>query len=167
MFIILPHVCFFIIGMTSREHKKQPFIETSTTKSYSSVVISSTRVGRITPALFTIMCTVPNVLTVNSTIFTTSSSQETSPLQLIAWPPDAVISSVTSLTLSTVTSFKTTLIPFCANVLEIRAPMPRPAPVIIATLPSTDSIFITKSCPSKRLFRQIQPDIYHLSAQKT
>src|SRR4051812_41792520 len=111
----------------------------------SSVMFTSTRSRRM-PALLTSTCRSPNASTAALTRrWPPSQSATLSPLA-IASPPIALISSTTccagvaSLPLPSLApprSLTTTLAPSDANSSACSRPMPRPAPVMIATRPSS------------------------------
>src|SRR5674476_1460716 len=70
----------------------------------------------------------------------TCASSDTSTVTAVAAPPAATISVVTDSALSGTTSATTTLAPSVAKRIAATRPMPLPAPVITATLPSSRPI---------------------------
>ena len=107
-----------------------------TTKSNSSSVISSMGVGRRTQGLFTNILTVWNLLSVLEIISSTYAGSDTSPISEITSLLKRDMSVVVFVTVSSSRSFRTTQAQFLAIVCSIARPMPRPAPVTMATFPS-------------------------------
>lgn len=103
-------------------------------KSQSFSVVSTKGFMRTTPALFTRMSICLNSCRVFLTSFSTSDFLETSHLMGIAWPFCLVISLHTFWQPLRLMSETTTLAPSLASSMAIAAPMPRWAPVTMATL---------------------------------
>src|SRR5664280_2471695 len=70
----------------------------------------------------------------------TCASSDTSTVTAVAAPPAATISVVTDSASAATTSATTTLAPSAAKRIAVTRPMPLPAPVITATLPSSRPI---------------------------
>src|SRR2546423_6201026 len=111
----------------------------------SSVMLTSTRSRRM-PALFTKTCRSPNASMAALTSCCPPSQSATLSALAIASPPMALISSTTCWagvrsspvpSMAPPRSLTTTLAPSWANKSACSRPMPRPAPVMMATRPSS------------------------------
>src|SRR5438445_1781551 len=121
----------------------------SIVRSQSSSVVSSTGFVNITPALLTRMSTRPKRSSVARTSPLTSALEETSARTERASPPSCLIESTTACaSRSLPTQLTVTFAPSEAKRSAIAFPIPRDAPVTIATLPS--SLFSLTSAPSLR-----------------
>ena len=126
-----------------RVRLKVPFRCTAITSSNSCSLMETSMRSRRIPALLTTTWRSPNVETAWSTIALAPSNELTLSVLATAWPPAAVISSTTDWaaemsapepSTAPPRSLTTTLAPSEANRRACSRPMPRPAPVITATL---------------------------------
>src|SRR5580658_5777714 len=126
-----------------RVRLKVPFRCTAMTSSNSCSLIDTSMRLRRMPALLTTTCRSPKVETAWSTIAFAPSNELTLSVLATACPPAAVISSTTDCaaemsapepSTAPPKSLTTTLAPREANKRACSRPMPRPAPVMIATL---------------------------------
>src|SRR5713226_3337733 len=138
----LPLPCSTITGITCRQHKNGPFrsrfMVWSQTEGSTSVTGLSSR--REPPAQFSSTSTWPKASLACCTICLTLSSSVTSVCTKRASAPAS--RAVASPSVASI-SATTTLAPSATNSLADARPMPEPAPVITATLPTSRFI-----CPS-------------------
>jgi hypothetical protein len=106
-------------------------------RSRKPALVSRNGRGIVPPALFTTTSTRPNSPVAAATISSTASLSFTSVGSTSASRPNPRTSAATSSSCSLVRAASTTLAPASAKVRAIAAPMPRPAPVTIATFPSS------------------------------
>ena len=120
-------------GMAYLMPRKTPRRFTATRRSNTSSSVSSSGWWASIPALLNTTSSRPNVSTAAANIAFTSAACETSARTAIAsWPISAAADSWCPLT-----SAQTTLAPSAANSSAEARPMPDPAPVTTATLPSS------------------------------
>jgi hypothetical protein len=124
------------------QQKNMLFRLTLICRSHSSSEVSKRDKGELIPALFINMSTFPYVERLFSITFSTSFWLVTSALIEIAFVPIFITSSTTLSAFSRSISTMTQSAPCLANSRVIARPMPRPAPVIIATLLSKFMTFI-------------------------
>src|SRR6202167_3084913 len=126
-----------------RVRLKVPFRCTAITSSNSCSLMDTSIRSRRMPALLTTTWRSPNAETAWSTIAFAPSNELTLSVLATAWPPAAVISSTTDCaaemsapepSTAPPRSLTTTLAPREANKRACSRPIPRPAPVMIATL---------------------------------
>src|SRR5215471_970467 len=86
------------------------------------------------------MSSLPNSRTAVCAIFSGKSGAVTLPTQAVATPPAALIELTTPSTVSPSRSLTTTWAPCSAKKVATARPMPRPEPVTIADLPSSNFI---------------------------
>ena len=128
---------FFIIGRaTARVKRNVPFRLTFSTASQSASLMRMRRPSFVMPALFTRMSTVPNASMTRFTHASTSALSATLQPSARAVEPAASTRSTVSRHQSSWRSTTATLAPASASFFAICWPMPRPAPVTMATLPS-------------------------------
>ncbi len=140
-------------GSTSRESWNGASTCTANISAYRFGVKSSTLVKYVTAALFTRMSGAPSWLTVSATRCSRSASFDRSAGIAAAVPPSALICSTVSLIVparvelpgSTVRAATATAAPSAANRRAISAPIPRLAPVTMATRPSSMPIRILRA----------------------
>src|SRR5438309_10921125 len=106
---------------------------TSSTKFHTSSVIVWNILSRVMPALLIRMSSLPNPSTAPATSAAAPWGCTALSRLSAALPPSAVISATTASAGSGSTSLTTTEAPSAANSLAVAAPIPRPAPVTIAT----------------------------------
>src|SRR3989441_6837585 len=131
-----------------RHMLKVPLRCTAITASQSSSAMLKIIRSRRMPALLTTMLSLPKVSIAHSTIRLAALKSATLSPLAIAWPPRFLISATTSCAGVAVAwpvpskwaprSFTTILAPCCAMRSACSRPMPRPEPVMIATLPSSN-----------------------------
>src|SRR5271170_4810738 len=124
---------------TARLIRNAPRKCTPSTVSQSSSVILNSRLSRITPALLTSTVGAPSSLATRSTATSTWSRWLTSAPTATARPPASAISF--TVPAHPASSRTPTAIPSAASLRAVAAPMPRAAPVTIATVCVTE-------CPS-------------------
>src|SRR5882762_5974786 len=112
------------------------------TSAKSAAAISTSAARRRTAAELTRMSTPPCSRAAAATSRSTSASLETSPLTALAWPPDLAMASTTSASGSGRRPKTTTRAPSLAKRMAAARPIPVPAPVTIATLPSSVAIVV-------------------------
>src|SRR4030095_3202330 len=88
------------------------------------------------------MSSLPNSRTAVCAIFSGKSGAVTLPTQAVATPPDALIELTTPSAVSPSRSLTTTCAPCSANSVATARPIPRPEPVTIADLPSSNFILV-------------------------
>src|SRR6266550_5580578 len=149
MEMIRPRRCSRMRRVACRVQLKVPFRWTAMTASHSSSVMLKIMRSRRMPALFTRMSIAPNSLTAVSTMRSAAGKSATLSALATALPPRARIASTTSSatrreaprpSTSAPRSFTTTAAPSAASSSAIARPMPRPAPVTTAALPSSRPI---------------------------
>src|ERR1700730_2491303 len=106
---------------------------TSRTKFQMSSVIVWNILSRVMPALLTRMSSLPKPSTAPATSAAAPSMATALSRLSAAVPPSAVISATTASAGSGAAAFTTTEAPSAANSLAVAAPIPRPAPVTMAT----------------------------------
>src|SRR5579872_1120067 len=106
---------------------------TSRTKLNVAASIVWNILSRVMPALFTRMSRRPKPSTARAISAAAPAGSTALSALTRAWPPAAVISSTTSVAGAGSTSLTTTCAPSAANSFAVAAPIPRPAPVTIAT----------------------------------
>src|SRR5213593_995533 len=131
-----------------RHMLKVPFRCTATTASQSSSAMLKIIRSRRMPALLTTMSSLPKVSSAHWTMRLAALKSATLSPLAIAWPPIFLISATTSCAGVAVgapvpskcapRSFTTTFAPCLARSSASSRPMPRPEPVTIATLPSSN-----------------------------
>jgi hypothetical protein len=134
---------------TARAQRKAPVTFTRSTSSHSSSGIWSN--GRISSvekiaALLIRISMRPNSLSTAFAIAATESGSAMSVVIARELPPVAAISAATASPRSRLRSAMTAMAPCAANALAKARPMPWPAPVMIATRPSSEFV-ITRSRP--------------------
>ena len=136
-------MCFW----AARVIRNAPRRCTPMTVSQSSSLILNSRLSRSTPALFTRTAGGPSSAATFSTPAATWSAWLTSAPTAIAWPPADVIASTVPAQSASFRSSTATAFPSAASRLATAAPMPRAAPVTIATLfDGPDSCVMRSSC---------------------
>src|SRR5579875_1892392 len=123
---------------TVRVIRNAPRRCTASTVSQSSSVILNSRLSRITPALFTSTVGAPRPLATRPTAASTWSRLLTSAATASARPPASVISLTVPAQEASSRSSTPTAIPSAARRRAVAAPMPRAAPVTMATRCSCD-----------------------------
>src|ERR1051326_5524623 len=135
MLTILPRPFAIIVGANALAQTNGPRTLTVITRSHSASSIAVNgflaRSAKM-PALLTSTSIVPNRASVAATSAATDCAEVTSVTRWIASPPAAPMRDATALPSST--SATTTLAPAAASAAAISAPMPRAAPVTMATL---------------------------------
>src|SRR5207247_944908 len=143
---IRPRRCSRIRRGACRVQLKVPFKWTAMTASHSSSLMLKIIRSRRMPALFTRMSIAPNSLTAVSTMRSAAAKSATLSALATARPPRARIASTTSSatrreaprpSTSAPRSLTTTAAPSAASSSAMARPMPRPAPVTTAALPSS------------------------------
>ena len=138
-----------------RVAQKWPLRWTATTASHSASDMEKIIRSRRMPALLTRMSRRPNVSTASATMRPAASKSVMSAPLTMASPPFASISATTSFagprsapepSVPPPRSFTTTLAPSDASISACSRPMPRPAPVTIATRPAHSPAI--DPCPS-------------------
>ena len=119
----------------ARVQRKAPLRFTVRTASQSSSFIRRRRPSRVIPALFTRISTRPNVSTARSIIRSESAVTVTLPWTASASPPVDLISAASASTPSGAMSTATILAPSAARARAMLRPIPRDAPVTMATFP--------------------------------
>src|SRR5262245_36280224 len=141
MLTMAPYPALSISGTANRMHKYELVKQESIVYRQSSMRYSWTAlVGPASPALFTSVSSLPNSLTALATVRRTSSSALASQAIAIALPPAAVIPAAVSFTRSPERAAQTTAAPSRAKRWLIALPIPRDAPVMSATRPSSNPI---------------------------
>src|SRR5712691_655289 len=112
------------------------------TSAKSTAAISTSAERRRTAAELTRISTPPCSRAAVATSRSTSASLATSPLTALAWPPDLAMVSTTSASGSGRRPKTTTRAPSLAKRMAVARPIPVPAPVTIATLPSSVAIVV-------------------------
>src|SRR5579859_5038518 len=123
---------------TARLIRNAPRRCTPSTVSQSSSVILNSRLSRITPALLTSTVGAPSSPATRSTAASTWSRWLTSAPTANARPPASAISFTVPAQAASSRSRTPTAIPSAASLRAVAAPMPRAAPVTIATVCVTD-----------------------------
>src|SRR5215471_5774988 len=98
------------------------------------------------------MSSLPNSRTAVCVTLSGKSGAVTLPTQAVATPPDALIELTTPSAVSPSRSLTTTCAPCWANNVATARPMPRPEPVTIADLPSSNFIFLRAGYSSHKRF---------------
>src|SRR6185436_16353684 len=133
-----PRRCFFITGSAYLAPSQTPLTFTAMTRSKMASSTCSTSWGDWgTPALAKKMSRVPHAASARSTIIWFSAARVTSARTASARPPAFSICSTVDLALASFKSTTATRAPSRAMASAEAAPMPEPAPVITATLPSS------------------------------
>src|SRR5215469_16147115 len=153
MLRIQPPPCARMPGSTSWARWNDASTCTENISAYRLWVKSSTRVKYVTAALLTRMSGVPSRLMVSATRRSRSCGLARSAVIATAVPPAAWICCAVSAMVpsncetpgSAVLAATATAAPSAANRLAISAPIPRLAPVTIATLPSSSPIPVLRS----------------------
>src|SRR5213080_3934350 len=144
--MIRPRRCSRMRRVACRVQLKVPFRWTPMTASHSSSLMLKIMRSRRMPALFTRMSIAPNSLTAVSTMRSAAAKSATLSALATARPPRARIASTTSSatrreaprpSTSAPRSLTTTAAPSAASSSAMARPMPRPAPVTTAALPSS------------------------------
>ena len=125
-----------ITGMAYLQPRNAEPVLTFIMVHHSSMLISSTGLRMLMPALFTSTSSLPHSPTAASTAACQSASLVTSDLKNQACPPAALISSAVACPFSASRSRMTTFAPFLHSRRAISLPRPPPAPVIIAIVPT-------------------------------
>src|SRR5579871_420402 len=123
---------------TARVIRNAPRRCTPSTVSQSSSVILNSRLSRITPALLTSTTGAPSSPATRSTAASTWSRWLTSAPTATARPPASAISFTVPAQAASSRSRTATAIPSAASLRAVAAPMPRAAPVTIATVCVTE-----------------------------
>ncbi len=147
MFRIVPRCWWTITGSTARQHAITARRFTASIASQSSGFVPTTGPNDAVPAAVTSTSRRPKSATVCSTSATTAASCVTSVGTASARPPAALIAAATSAICWRVRAASTTAAPSRANASAIARPMPRPAPVTIATWPSIDRPAVISRAP--------------------
>ena len=114
-----------------------PTTLSQTSSGSSKLCASEVKPVSCTPALLCRMSSRPNASTVSAINRLTSSTSETSARTNAASPPAARIAAATAVPVSSLMSETTTRAPSSAIFVAVALPIPWPAPVTIATLPSS------------------------------
>src|SRR5262245_43932438 len=141
MLTMAPYPALSISGTANRMHKYELVKQESIVYRQSSMRYSWTAlVGPASPALFTSVSSLPKSLTAIATARRTSSSTLASQTIAIALPPAAVIPAAVSFTRSPERAAQATAAPSRAKRSLSALPIPREAPVMSATRPSSNPI---------------------------
>ena len=133
-----PRFCFFMTARAYFAPSQTPLTLTAKIRSKTVSSCPSIGVGNWgTPALARKMSSPPHVATAFSTTIWLSAAFVTSARTASARPPAFSICSTTPLALVSFRSATTTRAPSRAIASAVAAPIPEPAPVITATLPSS------------------------------
>lgn len=132
-FTIRPHFWAVMCFCTARVMRNEPRRCTFSTESQSSSVILKIRLSRVMPALFTSTVGGPSSSATFATAASTCSVLLTSRPTPTARPPPEARSSAPDLTAEESRSSRPTANPSADSLLATAAPIPRPAPVTIAT----------------------------------
>ena len=136
MWMITPERFRAMIRAARELHKNAPVRLTAMTRSHQASSASRKwRIVSVSPALLTSTSTVPKRRTAVSITPSTWAGTETSAAAAAADPPRAVIAAATASAPAGATSLTTTCAPSSPKRTAIARPMPRAAPVTIATLP--------------------------------
>ena len=131
-----PHPASRMGFSTALEHRYVLFRFASTTRSHSSSSMSMRCVGRRMPALLTRTCTPPKPSSAAATMRSTSAFDVTSPGAATASVPLERSSAAVCSAGPALMSFTTRAAPRAASTWATDLPIPWPAPVTMATLPS-------------------------------
>ena len=133
-----PRRCFFITGSAYLAPSQTPLTFTAMMRSKTASSTCSTSSGDWgTPALAKKMSRVPHAASARSTIIWLSAARVTSARMARARPPAFSICSTVDFAPASFRSTTATRAPSRAMASAEAAPMPEPAPVITATLPSS------------------------------
>src|SRR5262245_1612721 len=133
-----PRRCFFIAGSAYLAPSQTPLTLTAMMRSKIASSTSSTSSGDWgTPALAKKMSRVPQAASARSTIIWLSAARVTSARTASARPPAFSICSIVDFAPASFRSTTATRAPSRAMASAEAAPIPEPAPVITATLPSS------------------------------
>ena len=121
------------------------------------------------PATLTKMSIRPNNSFASATFVGMVSNAATLNSSAFAWPPCALISSATPCAALRFRSARMTFVPYSAKRRALASPIPRPPPVIMATLPWSISVSIIKILPflslMDRLSKCVQSGLTHHLAE--
>src|SRR4051794_7797197 len=132
-FTIRPHLASIMYFCTARVMRNAPRRCTFMTTSQSVSVILNSMLSRVTPALLISTVGAPSSAATRSTAACTWSASLTSAPTASARPPAASIAWTVSLPAASSRSRTATANPSCASRRAVAAPMPRAAPVTMAT----------------------------------
>src|SRR5215831_13223662 len=146
-----PRRCFFITGRAYLAPSQTPLTLTAMTRSKIASSTRSTSSGDWgTPALAKKMSRVPHAASARSTIIWLSAARVTSARTASARPPAFSICSTIDFAPASFRSTTATRAPSRAMASAEAAPIPEPAPVITATLPSSLIMCLRTSCRARR-----------------
>src|SRR5437763_10559249 len=136
MLTMAPPPLSSMAGISYFMQRKTPRRLTRTARSKSSTATSASGAGMWpSPALLKAASRRPQASRVCATRRSTEAGSPTSVGTASAWPPEALMSSATAARACSSRAASTTVAPAAAKVRTAAAPMPRLAPVMMATLP--------------------------------